>query len=75
VWFVSGNTIGRLTPAGVITNFPLHSRVFPQDIVWGGDGNLWFTGKSKAIGRITPTGTVTYFTRGIPGPASDHDCR
>lgn len=70
VWFTSwhahgpGNdpyrsVIGRITPAGDITEFPV-----PTDsvgpIASGPDGNLWFSGLLNYgyIGRITPSGTV-----------------
>ncbi len=63
--------IGRITPAGQITESPLPtSREAPQDIIAGPDGNLWFTEcilvlsnscESSKIGRITPTGIVTEF--------------
>jgi streptogramin lyase len=62
--------IGRVTPAGVITEFPirdLHSA--PAGIALGPDGNMWFTesGASK-IGQITPAGVISEFA--VPG-ASD----
>ena len=64
----SPNTIGRITPAGVITHFSagLTSNALPQGITAGPDGNLWFTEKSKeGIGRITPAGVITEFTAGL----------
>ena len=65
VWFTENdaNEIGRITPGGKITEFP----VFPAgsgilDIAAGPDGNLWFTeGQSQKIGRITPSGVITEF--------------
>jgi streptogramin lyase len=58
--YVSSDIVGRLTPSGQITEYPI-----PFDapyITTGPDGNLWFeaTG-ANAIGRITPTGVVTIF--------------
>jgi len=49
------DVIGRLTPGGVITEFPIP---FPAcDIVAGPDGNLWFDATAlHMIGRIAPTG-------------------
>ena len=54
--------VGRVTPAGGVTDFELGSPKGPRGIAHGPDGNLWFTefGDNK-IGRITTTGTVTEF--------------
>ena len=48
LWFTEtsrGNKIGRITPAGVITEFPVPhgQRALPDGIAAGPDGNLWFT--------------------------------
>ena len=69
MWFTEASAIGRITPSGVITEFPLPSAgVFPAGIAAGPDGNVWFaeTGTSS-IGRITPTGQITEMR--IPGAA------
>src|SRR4029077_19811400 len=62
VWFTeqSANRIGRITPAGVITEFPLPDGTFPYDITLGPDGNLWFTAVGKIV-RITPAGAIKQF--------------
>src|SRR6516162_11457125 len=65
VWFVeiTGNRVGRISPAS-ITEFPLPTASSaPQDIVAGPDGNLWFTEAIGKIGRITPgsPNTITEF--------------
>jgi|GEM_PF-1808310 len=71
VWFSEHNTgrIGRVTPEGRITRFPVHG--YPGDIAAGPDGNLWFTelGPNR-LGRITPSGRITKFhvPRGGEGP-------
>ena len=70
MWFTeqSSNDIGRITPAGVITEFPISADASPWGIVTGPDGNLWFTDSSStasAIGRITPAGVVTLFSSGL----------
>jgi streptogramin lyase len=72
VWFIDGSTtkaIGRITPAGAITEFSagLSSMSQPNDLTLGPDGNLWFTdqGNTKAIGRVTPAGTITEYTAGL----------
>src|SRR2546422_8481106 len=71
LWFteLNGNRIGRITPTGVITEFPLPTaNSGPQGITAGPDGNLWFTEfNGNRIGRITPTGVITEF----PLPASN----
>lgn len=62
-----GSRIGRITPAGVITEFPLlgdEDVVDAENMVPGPDGNLWLTGSNKNypwIGRMTPTGVLTEF--------------
>jgi streptogramin lyase len=69
VWFTeSQHKIGRITPAGVITEFPVSSSNSPGAITTGPDGNLWFTEGSSTgvsmIGRITPAGVLTEFPGG-----------
>jgi streptogramin lyase len=57
------NLIGRITPEGTITEFPIPTPYSgPNAIALGPDGNMWFTevGASK-IGRITPAGVITEF--------------
>jgi hypothetical protein len=52
--------IGRITPAGVITEFPVTNA--GRGITTGPDGNLWYTtGFVGTIGRITPAGVATEF--------------
>ena len=66
--------VGRITPSGTITVFTkgMPSYSWPNSLVVGPDGNLWFTGTesamlggSLAIGRVTPSGLVTLFTKGL----------
>jgi len=69
VWFTEsrGGRIGRITPTGEITEFPIVGvdRPQPSGITAGPDGNVWFTfsqqGPAHGIGRITPTGEITVF--------------
>jgi streptogramin lyase len=65
IWYtnVVANKIGRVTPSGVFTEFPIpYSGSFPQDITTGPDGNLWFTeGIGNRVGRVTPTGHIREF--------------
>ena len=66
LWFTQffRNTIGQMSPAGVLLNeFPIPGEA-PRGIATGPDGNLWFTeaGPSRsAIARMTPSGGVTEF--------------
>jgi len=65
LWFTefNGNTIGRITPAGEITRYPVPTGGGkPDGIAAGPDGNLWFAeyGGDK-IGRITPAGQITEY--------------
>jgi len=60
--------IGRITPAGHISEFPVPTRSNLLGITAGPDSNLWFTElQSGKIGRITPTGTISEF----PLPTSE----
>jgi sugar lactone lactonase YvrE len=55
--------IGRITPLGAITEFPLPTTSSePGALTVGPDGNLWFGDDGTgSIGRITPSGAVTEF--------------
>ena len=70
LWFTNfdNNSIGRITTAGVITNFigTVINRSggisFPDGITVGPDGTLWFANTGYGtIGRITTAGVVTIF--------------
>ncbi len=65
VWFTEAgtNAIGRITTAGVITEFPVPAP--PVGLTAGPDGNLWFTERGK-IGRMTTAGAVTELA--LPNP-------
>jgi virginiamycin B lyase len=66
--------IGRITPAGEITEFPIPELVEeypdrrdygePNYIVQGSDGDMWFTLGVGVIGHITPEGSVTEYNIG-----------
>lgn len=64
----STNAIGRLTPAGALTEFPLPtSKANPIGITLGNDGALWFTeSDASKIGRITASGTISEFSTPTP---------
>jgi len=76
-WFVEGNldsvlespAIGRITPAGEITEFPVNcSFCSLSDIVQGPEGILYFTSNEAFLGRITTSGE---FLAPIPMPEND----
>jgi streptogramin lyase len=64
LWFTeySAGKIGRITPAGAITELATGVTSEVPGIAVGPDGNLWFTeaGANK-IGRITATGGITEY--------------
>ncbi len=65
VWFTeeSANRIGRISPEGEISEFPVPTPdSHPHSIALGSDGNLWFTERfAGKIGRITPLGIITEY--------------
>ena len=52
--------IGRITPKGAMTFFPLPRPA--ERLTVGPDGALWFTTVGDSVGRITVDGKVTTFT-------------
>jgi virginiamycin B lyase len=65
LWFTEwrAGKIGRITTAGVITEFPLaNASAEPLGITLGSDGALWFSEQNaRNIGRITSSGAITEF--------------
>ena len=64
IWFTesSANRIGKITPAGAVTEYSLPPNTVPSGITAGPDGNIWFTEmQTSKIGRITTTGAITEF--------------
>src|SRR3954447_18645299 len=61
LWFTesTNDAIGKITPDGTITEYPLHVPAQddrPYGIAVGADGALWFTERlSDKIGRLDPT--------------------
>ena len=58
------NEIGRYTPAGVLTEYPITGGFSFQGctLALGSDKNVWFTEtETQQIGRITPTGEFRAF--------------
>src|SRR5262249_49408386 len=84
LWFTefNANQIGRITPTGTITEFPLPTaNSGPWGITAGPDGNLWFAEfYGNQIARITPTRPITELSyppgqrlsRGDPGRPRRH---
>jgi streptogramin lyase len=78
LWFTEFGVgkIGRITPAGVVTEFPAAGN--PQLITVGSDGNLWFTEQTVyKIGRMTTAGGFSDFPiltpQGLIGIAAGPD--
>lgn len=72
LWFTEGlpvAKIGRITTAGVVTEFPLPDPgSSPNGITAGPDGALWFAEYSvNKIGRITTAGAISEFPVPIGG--------
>jgi streptogramin lyase len=69
IWFteLSSHEIGRITPSGHITEFPISKEPTTEDrsrgLAVGIDGNIWFTEYYKnVIGCMTRSGQVTEFS-------------
>lgn len=70
VWFSEFDHIGKITPAGKITEFKYPSGYSANNyggVTSGSDGNVWFAQSTgNAIGRIVPsTGAITMFPIGV----------
>lgn len=63
LWYTAqGTTVGRMTPAGVATNF-VSKGVDPFGITIGPDGAVWYAEfQADAVGRVDATGTTTHVT-------------
>ena len=75
-WFTedNNNAVGRVTPAGVITEFTAGFPTGnPRGIVTGPDGNLWVAqaGGDGAIARVTKSGEVVEFPVPTAGDPTD----
>ena len=65
LWFTNNmnSSIGRVTTAGVISNFVHPTISKPTAIASGSDGAMWFTNNGNdSIGRVTTDGVVTNYT-------------
>src|SRR3954468_12382792 len=52
------NNLGRITPAGTVTEFHVCDQCFPTDVVQGSDGILYYTKNDAPLGRLRTTGEV-----------------
>jgi virginiamycin B lyase len=74
LWFTENGHLGRITPAGRITEFTLPAGATPSGLTAGPDGALWFTDVAAGrIGRLDPrSGAVREFAlpagTGLVGP-------
>jgi streptogramin lyase len=59
--------IGKITTAGVVTEYTPAGITFANGIAAGPDGNLWFNASVGKVGKITPAGAVTEYPAGISG--------
>ena len=64
LWFTTYSYIGRMTPSGAFTFFPITRYNYAYDITPGPDGNVWFTEVGGIVGYVTPAGAVTEFSAG-----------
>jgi len=64
LWVTRKDGIVRVTPSGLVTEFPvrLDTNSLDRGITAGPDGNVWFTEPGGKIGRITPSGVITEFS-------------
>ena len=63
VWFAeTRGAIGKITPAGILTEYAVPDGGRPFVINVGPDGALWFTeSENNQIGRITTSGVITTY--------------
>ncbi len=63
--------IGRITPSGAISEFPIATQYgTPSWITLGADGNMWFSQPyASKIGRISPDGAISEFI--VPSMGSE----
>jgi streptogramin lyase len=69
IWYTDpiGNSVGKLTPAGTATMYPLANGTGPGNIASGPGGNLWFTENfwsgrvGSRIAKITTAGKISEY--------------
>jgi streptogramin lyase len=67
VWYACRDQVGKVTPAGVVTEFAGHGS---QYIGAAPDGAVWIQGSGLNVGRVAPNGTYTEY----PKPFYDSTC-
>jgi YD repeat-containing protein len=80
IWFVDGSfstlhRVGKITPAGVVTEYSLPEGSKPVDIAPGPAGSnvMWFTNAgTKKIGKVTTTGEVSEYALPSGGGTPNH---
>jgi streptogramin lyase len=58
IWFTEASKIGRITTAGVITEF---AAAGGGEMTTGPDGNIWYGSGQGHLERVSPSGTVTEY--------------
>lgn len=61
LWFTEymSHKIGRITPAGVFTEYPISATSNPIDITTGPDGYLWYLDDTDGnVGKMSPAGAL-----------------
>jgi virginiamycin B lyase len=64
LWFTEefANAIGRVTPTGTVTHFPIApTSSQPTELTVGPDGAIWYVQSNPKIGRMTTSGMVSEF--------------
>ena len=61
-WFASRNKIGRITPMGVVTTFPVAAGAsHPLSLAAGPDNSIWFTEDVDSIGQLSARGGFIHY--------------
>lgn len=62
LWFGTERRIGKVSPSGEITAYPVQGLEYPHSFVSGSGGSLWFLdGDSRNVHTITQNGNVTTY--------------
>jgi streptogramin lyase len=56
---INKSSLARITPAGQVTEVPIHSPLGAGQILFGPDGNIWVGGHTD-IGEVTPQGVLLH---------------
>jgi streptogramin lyase len=60
VWLgtTAGATLGRVTPAGVVTSFAMPNHGGLRGLTTGPDNNIWITGDLASVFKVTTAGVI-----------------